>query len=213
MYSLEAYSRAEGLERSQAMKVQDETFDLCNDCFRHLAVQIDKVFEEVKKLTSQRPSKEVFAAPPEERPSKVNAAKNVGELLTPKEHTEDVLKDLQLLSMEHTVSRLEASLQKLDSFADDAKEMIHRWSELPVLGRARERDTDGSGGAAGLKADVFWAHYMDRDNSGTKRRTVRGGALPGRRTLRAQKKRDSEEGSSSIGPELEMSSRSERSLT
>ena len=183
------------------MKVQDETFDLCNDCFRHLAVQIDKVFEEVKKLTSQ-PSK-LFAAPPEGGLSKLNAGEDVGELLTPKEHTEcvteDVLKDLQLLSMEQMVSRLEASLQKLDSFADDAKEMVHRWSELPVnLGRARERDTDGSGGAAGLKADVFWAHYMDRDNSGTKRRPVRGGALRGRRTLRAQKKRDSEEGCSSI---------------
>ena len=204
------------------MKVQDETFDLCNDCFRHLAQQIDKVLEEVKKLTSpprpQPVGREIFKVPPEDRrPSTVNPTKDIGQLLTPKEHTDGVLKDLQVhISMEQAIAKLEASLQRLDSFAEDANEMIHRWSELPVnfhRGRAdRERDTDGSGGASGIKADVFWARYMDRDDSGTKRRTVRGGALPGRRTLRAQKKRMDSDGSSSIGPDLEMSNRSERSL-
>ncbi|CAK9026308.1 Voltage-dependent calcium channel type A subunit alpha-1 (Cacophony protein) [Durusdinium trenchii] len=37
----------------QSMKIQEDMYDLCEDCFQHLALQIDKVYGEVKGLRSQ----------------------------------------------------------------------------------------------------------------------------------------------------------------
>ena len=34
----------------QSMKVQEDLYDMCEDCFKHLSLQIDKVFAEVKGI-------------------------------------------------------------------------------------------------------------------------------------------------------------------
>eukprot|EP00438_Fugacium_kawagutii_P001482 Skav202528 [mRNA] locus=scaffold2011:93086:94627:- [translate_table: standard] len=175
----------------QTMKIQEDLYDLCEDCFKHLALQIDKVFGEIKSLKEVRPTSRSAtpATPrsPHEAPEsksfldelEINASKEVGQLLVEKKKEEQVEKKCksqgaaQVLTfgqdaaisvvLERAVADLQASLQRLEVFSVDANEMIKKWAELPIdLNRKRHQDNSTTG-SAGAKADLFWAHYMDRE--------------------------------------------------
>lgn len=183
----------------QTMKIQEDLYDLCEDCFKHLALQIDKVFGEVKSLKEMRPESpsnksERSAKPrsvaPHAAPEsssfldelEINASKEVGQLLVEKKKEVGQLQveknskpqgAVQVLTagqdaamnvvLERAVADLQASLQKLEVFSVDANEMIKKWAELPIdLGRKRHQDNSTTG-STGAKADLFWAHYMDRE--------------------------------------------------
>eukprot|EP00913_Durusdinium_trenchii_P023024 g21619.t1 len=98
--------------------------------------------------------------------------------------------ELQLdISMERVVAQLECSVQRLECFAQQAEHILNKSTELPPR---RERTYTDSAGSNGAKADVFWAHYMDRDMGG-KRRTIRsngpggGSGLPRDRRTRRER--------------------------
>lgn len=184
----------------QTMKIQEDLYDLCEDCFKHLALQIDKVFSEVKSLKErpnspssknertavEKPRSAPHAAPPASSSFldefEINASKEVGQLLVDKnkevgqfqveknnkpQGAVQVLPVVQDAAMnvvlERAVADLQASLQRLEVFSVDANEMIKKWAELPIdLGRKRQQDNSTTGSSS-AKADLFWAHYMDRE--------------------------------------------------
>lgn len=228
----------------QSMKIQEDMYDLCEDCFQHLALQIDKVYGEVKGLRSQpvksmkfdgssptltsptlnagivpkegesnSPALITFSAP-QGSPSVPGGSAALNCKEATKEHVFSVnlsrkvalltgtasaasgsaaaaqQTELQLdISMERVVAQLECSVQRLECFAQQAEHILNKSTELPPR---RERTYTDSAGSNGAKADVFWAHYMDRDMGG-KRRTIRsngpggGSGLPRDRRTRRER--------------------------
>ena len=184
----------------QTMKIQEDLYDLCEDCFKHLALQIDKVFGEVKSLKEMKSPKsekkdnitvaartadEQQVGPDSSKEVKekleINPSKEVGQLLVGKKDSTTLASDPSGVSgesslsgahsaqinaaLESAVADLQASLQRLEVFSVDANEMVKRWSELPIdmQRRNRHHHQDLSTGSNASKADVFWAHYMDRE--------------------------------------------------
>ena len=169
----------------QTMKTQEDLFDLCEDCFKHLALQIDKVFREVKGLKEATPvtvagtsntEDEVKGEKlnlPASRESTdcfhVHPSKEIGKLLVDKSLDVSAMADSQIhISLERALADLHASLQRLEAFSMDANNLIKKWSELPIDTNRRNRLAESSTGSHGSKADVFWAHYMDRDRDSGK---------------------------------------------
>ena len=183
----------------QSVKMQEDLYDMCEDCFKHLSLQIAKVFAELKgshgRNNSLEPSDQTNTAsiPPARmesdstsaalRPPSPERQEHVFELHPSREVSllKDKASDLnrmvldtQLeLSFERVVAQLESSARKLESFAADAASTLNKWSELPVDPKRKERHVDPSTSHNGSKTDVFWALYMDRDKGG-RRRTVQG---------------------------------------
>lgn len=215
----------------QTMKIQEDLYDLCEDCFKHLALQIDKVFGEVKSLKEMRPPKSekkdnLTVAPrtAEEQQDqqvgpdssneatdicKINPSKEVGRLLVEKTGSTRLPSGVSSLpgdhsaqisdALERAVADLQASLQRLEVFSEDANEMVKKWADMPIdIPRRRQQDFS-TGGSSASKADVFWAHYMDRERStGAKRRTQKPGT-PGQRARRTA--------AAGTSPHLRMSTR------
>lgn len=180
----------------QTMKIQEDLYDLCEDCFKHLALQIDKVFGEVKGLkemkspksekkdnltVAARTANEEQVGPDSskevEEKVEIHPTKEVGRLLVGKIGSTTLPSDPSGASslsgahsaqinaaLESAVADLQASLQRLEIFSVDANEMVKKWSELPVDMQRRHRHQDlPSTASSASKADVFWAHYMDRE--------------------------------------------------
>ena len=177
------------------MKIQEDLYDLCEDCFKYLALQIDKVFGEVKGLkemkspksekkdnltVAARTANEEQVGPDSskevEEKVEINPSKEVGQLLVGKIGSTTLPSDPSGASslsgahsaqinaaLERAVADLQASLRRLEVFSVDANEMVKKWSELPVDMQRRNRHQDLSTGSSASKADVFWAHYMDRE--------------------------------------------------
>jgi len=177
----------------QTMKTQEDLYDMCEDCFKHLALQIDKLFGEVKGLKQATPvtvartsntEDEVKGEKPFLPASRestdhfnVHASKEVGKLLVDKSLDVSAMANSQIsISLERALADLHASLQRLEAFSLDAENLIKKWSELPIDTNRRNRIAESSTGSNGSRADVFWAHYMDRDrDTGTKRKTLKLG--------------------------------------
>lgn len=189
----------------QTMKIQEDLYDLCEDCFKYLALQIDKVFGEVKGLkemkspksekkdnltVAARTANEEQVGPDSskevEEKVEINPSKEVGQLLVGKIGSTTLPSGASSLSgahsaqinaaLERAVADLQASLRRLEVFSVDANEMVKKWSELPVDMQRRNRHQDLSTGSSASKADVFWAHYMDREcDTGAKRKTQKLG--------------------------------------
>lgn len=164
----------------QTMKTQEDLYDMCEDCFKHLALQIDKLFGEVKGLKQATPvtvartsntEDEVKGEKPFLPASRestdhfnVHASKEVGKLLVDKSLDVSAMANSQIsISLERVLADLHASLQRLEAFSLDADNLIKKWSELPIDTNRRNRIAESSTGSNGSRADVFWAHYMDRD--------------------------------------------------
>jgi len=177
----------------QTMKTQEDLYDLCEDCFKHLALQIDKLFGEVKGLKQATPVKVARTSNTEDEvkgeklilPASrestdhfhVHASKEVGKLLVDKSLDVSAMTNSQIsISLERVLADLHASLHRMEAFSLDADNLIKKWSELPIDTNRRNRIAESSTGSNGSKADVFWAHYMDRDrDTGTKRKTLKLG--------------------------------------
>eukprot|EP00438_Fugacium_kawagutii_P005087 Skav221517 [mRNA] locus=scaffold1248:74447:75958:- [translate_table: standard] len=159
----------------QTMKIQEDLHDLCQDSFKHLTLQIDKVFGEVKSLKMRSPQAPESSNKLDEceinastvRQLVENNSKPLGAQVLPVG-----LDAAMSVILERAVADLQASLQKLQVFSVDANEMIKKGAELPNdLGHTHQ---DLSTTLTGLKADVFWAHYMDRErDTGAKRKPQR----------------------------------------
>lgn len=158
----------------QTMKTQEDLYDMCEDCFKHLALQIDKLFGEVKGLKQATPvtvartsntEDEVKGEKPFLPASRestdhfnVHASKEVGKLLVDKSLDVSAMANSQIsISLERALADLHASLQRLEAFSLDAENLIKKWSELPIDTNRRNRIAESSTGSNGSRADVFWA--------------------------------------------------------